>query len=300
MHNIHIFHHSDPDGYVSAGVVKLFFKEAKSTNIFTHAVNYLEHDKQLEIIDESNLHPEDSVYILDFSFDPDIMEKLASEHEDCIWIDHHITAITKMEGIDIKGKRKVGDAGCLLTWNWFYPKEEPPVFLAIVHMFDVWINDNKQRWNNIIRPFVYGLECHEWDFESDDNIWDKLFNNTTDTALVQDIIREGKTIMTYEKKRSEHLSNKCAFVTLMEGARAITMNTPDTGSDAFDGTYNPEEHDIMMSFSLTKDGMWAISMYSDKAEFHVGSIAKKFGGGGHAGAAGCRCAELPFKLPTPD
>jgi len=299
LRNIHVFHHSDPDGYVSAGVVKFYNRDAKNTNIYMHAVNYTEHDQQLKLIEESNLKTNDTIYILDFSFDRDVMEKLASEHEDCVWIDHHVTAINKMDGVNIKGVRKVGEAGCLLTWKYFYPEQQAPLFIVLVHMFDVWQNHNKERWENIIRPFIYGLDSMIWDYEDSDNVWDMLFMNSTDTQIIQNIIKDGKVIQKYIQKQNKHTTNKCAFVTLFEGGRAIVANTEKTGSDMFDSVYNPEEHDFMMSFSLTKSGYWAVSLYSTKAEFHVGSIAKKYGGGGHAGAAGFQCEELPFQLVKP-
>jgi nanoRNase/pAp phosphatase (c-di-AMP/oligoRNAs hydrolase) len=37
-------------------------------------------------------------------------------------------------------------------------------------------------------------------------------------------------------------------------------------------------------------------MYTDKEGVHVGNIAKKYGGGGHPGAAGFICKELPFNI----
>jgi len=41
-----------------------------------------------------------------------------------------------------------------------------------------------------------------------------------------------------------------------------------------------------MVFAYSKKGHWNIGMYTDKDGVHVGNIAKKYGGGGHAGAAG--------------
>ena len=58
----------------------------------------------------------------------------------------------------------------------------------------------------------------------------------------------------------------------------------------------------MMTFGYRK-GKWTVSMYAERdicniRGFHLGEIAKEYGGGGHPGAAGFQCLELPFPLPT--
>jgi nanoRNase/pAp phosphatase (c-di-AMP/oligoRNAs hydrolase) len=39
-------------------------------------------------------------------------------------------------------------------------------------------------------------------------------------------------------------------------------------------------------------------MYTERKDVDLSLIAKKYGGGGHAGACGFQCAELPFRLPV--
>jgi nanoRNase/pAp phosphatase (c-di-AMP/oligoRNAs hydrolase) len=43
-------------------------------------------------------------------------------------------------------------------------------------------------------------------------------------------------------------------------------------------------------------GMGTVSLYSTKPEIDCGEIARTFGGGGHKGAAGFQCTELPFAI----
>lgn len=56
-----------------------------------------------------------------------------------------------------------------------------------------------------------------------------------------------------------------------------------------------EPYDIMIAFVCRKDKLWNVSLYSTKPEIDCGEIAKTFGGGGHKGAAGFQCKELPFE-----
>ena len=51
----------------------------------------------------------------------------------------------------------------------------------------------------------------------------------------------------------------------------------------------------MLSF-IWRKGQWTVSLYSTKSDIDVSIIAKNYGGGGHKGASGFQCKELPFKL----
>ena len=71
------------------------------------------------------------------------------------------------------------------------------------------------------------------------------------------------------------------------------MNIGLVGSDWFksvdDGSY-----DILMPFSFNgRNGTWTYSMYSKTVD--VSEIAKKYGGGGHKGAAGFNTNRLIFE-----
>lgn len=56
-----------------------------------------------------------------------------------------------------------------------------------------------------------------------------------------------------------------------------------------------EPYDLMISFVRRKDKLWDVSLYSTKPDVDCGDLAKSFGGGGHKGAAGFQCKELPFE-----
>jgi hypothetical protein len=73
-------------------------------------------------------------------------------------------------------------------------------------------------------------------------------------------------------------------------ARVLAMNSSVRNSEAF-GPGTLGQWDILVPY--THDGkQWIVSLYSDKMD--VSEIAKRHGGGGHKGAAGFVCSELPF------
>jgi hypothetical protein len=61
-----------------------------------------------------------------------------------------------------------------------------------------------------------------------------------------------------------------------------------------DGRGWVEPYDLMITFCRRSDKLWNVSLYSTKDNVDCGVIAKSFGGGGHKGAAGFQCGELPF------
>ena len=65
-----------------------------------------------------------------------------------------------------------------------------------------------------------------------------------------------------------------------------------TNSQMFDSIWNPDKHDAMCTFCWKKD-KWTVSLYSTKDNVDVSEICKARGGGGHKGAAGFQCSELP-------
>lgn len=76
--------------------------------------------------------------------------------------------------------------------------------------------------------------------------------------------------------------------------RLICLNTLQRGSWLFNSVWDPAKHDAMCAYGQLKDGRWRVSLYSTKEEVDCGAIAKVLGGGGHKGAAGFICDELPW------
>ena len=76
----------------------------------------------------------------------------------------------------------------------------------------------------------------------------------------------------------------------LEGYKAFALNLGLCNSEYFKSVDNGT-YDLLIPFSFDGDE-WIISLYSRNID--VSEIAKKYGGGGHKGAAGFHCKELPF------
>ena len=76
----------------------------------------------------------------------------------------------------------------------------------------------------------------------------------------------------------------------------ICINSNLRNSIALDAVFNERRHDFMCVYAWTNN-QWVLSFYHPNPPegLNIGvDVAKRYGGGGHAGAAGCQLKELPW------
>src|SRR5512137_3219488 len=111
------YHKIDPDGKCSGAIVKMAHPDVQ-------LVGYNYGDK----FPWESIAPGEPVFMVDVSMSPGDMDKL-NEVADLVWIDHHLSAINAVNP-DIKGLRRVGTAGCELTWEFLQGSEDVPLAVA--------------------------------------------------------------------------------------------------------------------------------------------------------------------------
>ena len=264
------FHRSDLDGVCSAAIVKYKHPECECIGV--------DYGDDFERV-LSTIEMEEVIFVVDFSFDMEIMTSLSTEYN-LHWIDHHKTAIKKCEGLDIKGLRKIGKAGCELTWEYLFPEKEMSKIIKLLGRYDIWDDSNKEYWNNEILPFQYGMRLKNYNVNN--IVWGLIFN--TDTWRMSEIIDQGKVCLQYQKQLNEKACQN-SFEIEFKGYKAICVNSQGFNSQVFDSVYDESKHDMMLCFAYTGKN-WKVSLYSTKEDIDVSEIAKEMGGGGHKGAAG--------------
>jgi nanoRNase/pAp phosphatase (c-di-AMP/oligoRNAs hydrolase) len=87
----------------------------------------------------------------------------------------------------------------------------------------------------------------------------------------------------------ESMAFDCEFA----GFKCRALNAARVDSNLLGGDEAFETYDILSSFYW--DGyQYTVSLYSKNID--VSELAKERGGGGHAGASGFNCAELPYDM----
>lgn len=290
-----VFHHDDSDGLIGAYTIQA---KLQSDQIQFVPCSYAK-PVNLEGIGGAE------VYFVDFT--PNDYEKvfaeIAERAERLVIFDHHSSkaeAVEKIkswgkDNIEITVRCEVGISGGMLAWNELFPDIEPPQFFQVISDFDTFnLEKGKKDFYDRILPFQFGfMAVHDEQPILLPKISKALAaylqqpDEEVFVGLMAECFSKGRVIFNHLQQSWAKVAENSAFEAEFEGLRAICINTADKGSMQFDSVYNPEKHDLMFGFEWRKDH-WSISLYSESDKVNCGEIAKKFDGGGHAGAAGCQ------------
>lgn len=279
------FYHNDNDGHASGAVVRKYYEDCcRGKYDVANRRQYLPL-KMFEInygmpIPWKEITRNERVVIVDFSFEPDDVERLLSLTEDVVWIDHHETALVELEEFDLWGLRRIGTAACELAWEFFFKDEPTPPAIQLVGDYDVWKFD----YGDKTICFKYGMDIYNFDPGTKEG-WDRwiwLFSNNEYTTDYY--IQQGLPIKKYTEAHNEKYLNSLGFYADFEGYNAICCNKALTNSWLFD-TIDLSTFDLQLFFSFDGKG-YRYSLYTPHEHVHCGKIAERFGGGGHQGAAG--------------
>lgn len=288
-----IYHSKDLDGYTSGAIVKRKFPEVK-------LIGY----DYGQPFPWDSIEDDETVIMIDVSLPMQEMDALAAKSKDLVWIDHHISAINDYKKfiehedviestfLEIYGHAVLenGISACEGGWKYFFPDEAMPTAVKLLGEYDTWRNGDKERWEQAILPFQYGMRqiC-----SSPEMFPVELFNwydIITDNPVYR-IIHDGKLIMSYQAQMNAQQCKRAAFEAEFKGLRAICLNGGGLGSDTFKSVYDESKHDIMMPFQFNGK-FWTVSLYSTKPEVDCSAICKSMGGGGHKGAAGFTITDI--------
>lgn len=275
-----IYHIADHDGKGSAAIVKSKFPETELMG--------LNHDMEIPY---EEIEKHDKVVICDIALPVKYMFEL-NKKIDLTWIDHHVSVINEYEELmqsgeyeAIKGKREVGTAALVLTWQYFYPDKELPEGLRLLGLNDIYdLRDRR------VRPFEYAVQTFGVNRPTD-KIWTQLINNELN---IKEMVEKGNAILSWVRHRNYRLVRGMAFESEYNGLRCICSNMAQGQSEFFDSLENNRDFDFMVNFFMNKKNRWNLTFYTYKNNVDVSKIAAEFGGGGHAKAAGASSLkELP-------
>jgi oligoribonuclease NrnB/cAMP/cGMP phosphodiesterase (DHH superfamily) len=216
------------------------------------------------------------VYILDFSYTPDVMQVICDEAKFVTHIDHHISAIKAMQDFHHKRIRKVYDTercGAWLTSTYLWPDRDPNRMTELVDDRDRWVFQFPQT-----RPFHASLFSRPYAIGE----WNKL------NSEIPEAIMEGKAIDRKHFKDINELLDVCTQWKFVGDHEVPVANLPYTM--ASDACHILLERNPLALYAacwyMRADGMKVYSLRSRTDGFDVSVLAKKFGGGGHKTAAG--------------
>ena len=296
-----IYHSADLDGIASREVARYFLESSNQP------VEFIGWDYGMDV----PAIPEDcELYMVDIHV-PALMS-----HPKLIWIDHHISAIERFPET-IKGIRISGVAACRLTYQWLIcnghdlppaaeyglPIKEngrivdytptmvqEPTAIRLLGQYDV--HDLR---NPDVEAFQFGMKA----INPDQVQWGDLIRSRL--GLVRQILDEGYKFKNFADANNSRIALTQSFDLRWQGLNFLALNAAYYNSGMFKAAIKPH-HDALLGFKRLPD-RWSVSLYhiDGKEDVQLLPIVTKFEfngtrGGGHAGACGFSCAELPFSL----
>lgn len=237
------------------------------------------------------------VWILDFSYPREVLIRMHDEAASLQVLDHHKTAQEDLESLPYC-TFDMGRSGAGITWDMLStlggecrecgarqihsygcPKARPWL-VDFVEDRDLWTM--KLPETESVNAWIH---AQPMTFEA----WDRLARLPLGEAVrggacVRQYVRE-YGVMARAQARNEEVA----------GYTVPTMNLPYMDCSEHVGRLleeSPYAH-FAVGYFRRRDGRWQFSLRSRK-DFDVSEVAKKFGGGGHAQAAGFTTARLPW------
>lgn len=211
------------------------------------------------------------VWVVDFSYPRDEMVRLNELAHRLIVLDHHKTAREACETLSFC-TFDMERSGCRMTWDHFHPGTEPPRWIQHVEDRDLWRFDFDETPE--VHAYIASLPMTLGQ-------WDELAEMPFDT-----ILDRGLQIRRYIETWIQRASQEARVIDF-DGCRVVALNVPYQNASEV-GSCLLKQHpdcDFAMGWFQRGDGRYQYSLRS-RTDFDVSEVAKKFGGGGHPGAAG--------------
>lgn len=225
------------------------------------------------------------LYILDFSYSPQLLVNASAKAGQVVLIDHHMTAMEQCEAFfksqpipeNLSINFDMSRSGCVLAWQYFFNDLKLPKILMHIEDRDLW---------------HFKLDGTR---EITTALYERMPINFAEigTLDLSELLAVGRIQVEQFAGMVKRLA-KSAHSVSVSGRAGLAVNAPsffssDLGhvlaekSGTFGMTYQYDGRKQKWNFSLRSIG-----------DYDVGHLAQSFGGGGHKNAAGFALDNNPF------
>ena len=231
------------------------------------------------------LGPCEHLYIFDFSYPRETLLTLGEQAKQVIVLDHHKTAEADLKDLtsvphlyeqpDTHGVYAWFDqreSGATLAW-YFFHRQPVPEFFRLLRDRDLWLWELDES-----REFSAGLASYPYDFQ----LWQNFLNHEDEIDRLKS---DGDALLRGQEQRVDRAQWKVRWVDFA-GHHVPCLNTTADISEIGESLcLRYKNAPFSLSFFVSQDArvIWSLRSRND---FDVSPIAKQFGGGGHAQAAG--------------
>jgi oligoribonuclease NrnB/cAMP/cGMP phosphodiesterase (DHH superfamily) len=300
---IHILHHADSDGRFAGYCAWRYFRDNPAFDLKDVQFKEVQYQQAFPL-DIESLTVNDQMYILDFSYDRETLDRVFAKVGFLKVLDHHESAEERLQGAPYVFFDKT-KSGALLAWEYFFEDRSPPLACLLVNDFDMWA------WK-YAQTAAFEAYLHYDRVKQNWEKWDLL---STDAAAMDNAIKTGMIL---------EQSNESAMRTIVFGgnltygnlSRAMTTEESDTFESpllqnavkvaryaAHNGMgilhsqlgsfiCQEKQVDVSIGYRIKRDIVVFNVRSAENTAITAKMVATKFGGGGHPHAASFR---LPLR-----
>ena len=300
-----VYHKNCADGMAAAWAAYTYFGDTAEYL----AMNY--NDPRVLLSPESELSfpaelKDRDVYILDFSFKPDIHSAIVAEAAEVVWLDHHKTAFED-RGLDPAKayEQRTGRdvcvldphmSGCLIAWNFFHPESAPPFALRLIDDRDRWV----WQYGADTRNFATALRSKPLTIERIEEAVYAVYSLIEQGAAMNTLFDQQLDDITCKPVRLELRATSTQDLTGLSWVGLAVNCTPQFASEA--GNKLADKSGTFGATWCAGDNGKIFFSLRSIGNYDVSEIARFYGGGGHKNAAGFntpfRCLKWHQELNT--
>lgn len=234
------------------------------------------------------------ILIADFSYKPDALREIIERGaRSIVVLDHHKTAQADLadfvDGSDLTADRvderptivarfDMERSGASLTWDFCFPGQPRPAFIAMIEDRDLW----RMKLPGT-RAFSLYLRSHPYDFEA----WDVIAQEMVDDTAT--VLNEAHAIERFYDRKIAEMLPTATLKSIGQWKGVPVAHAPYAfASDLANELLKAHPDAPFAAVVVDSYGARTYSLRSTDDRQDVSEVARSFGGGGHRNAAGFR------------
>jgi len=257
-----------PDGFASALAAWLFYAGQAEFLGLDHG--------DIKSVDDLPALVGRAVYILDFSFSPELLRRIEERAAKLVLLDHHKSAADKLSGFTCRCGIVHFDmqkSGAKLAWEFFLPEQAVPDLVRFVEDRDIWVWQYPES-----AGFLAALDMEPFEFAR----WNEIA--AFDAVQLAIYVERGRAMDEKFSKLAADIAEGAQALTF-NGLNGLMVNAPGIFHSLVGEMLSKKSGTFALMWSVDKSGVIKVGLRSQRS-FNCIPLAESMHGGGHAQACG--------------
>lgn len=257
-----------PDGFASALAAWLYYEGQAEFLGLDHG--------DIKSVDDLPALEGRAVYILDFSFSPELLRSIEERAVKLVMLDHHKSAADKLTGFSCRCGVVHFDmhkSGARLAWEFFHPEQPVPDLVRFVEDRDIWVWQYPES-----AGFLAALDMEPYNFER----WNEIAS--FDAVQLSIYVERGRAMDEKFSKLASGIAEAAQALTF-NGVTGLMVNAPGVFHSLVGDMLSKQSGTFALMWSTDKSGVIKVGLRSQRS-FDCIPLAESMRGGGHAQACG--------------